>query len=55
MIGGSVGLAPWIVMLPITLPKSYVAHNWALTWAASDIVLAVLMAITAILGGDIGN
>ncbi len=50
MIGGSAGLLPWIVILSVTLPKSYVARNWALTWVGFDIVLAMLMATTAILG-----
>lgn len=50
MIGGSAGLVPWIVILAVTLPKTYVAHHWALTWVGFDIVLAMLMATTAILG-----
>lgn len=50
MVGGCAGLVPWIVILSVTLPKTYIAHHWALTWVGFDIVLAMLMATTAILG-----
>ena len=28
MVGGAIGLIPWIVYLGFTLPANYVAHNW---------------------------
>jgi len=50
MIGGSVGLIPWIVLLSIKLPNSYMARNWAAAWVGFDVLLVALMALTAILG-----
>ena len=50
MIGGTICLIPWIAFLAVTLPNSYEAHNWSLTWVGFDAVLVVMMASTAVLG-----
>jgi len=50
MIGGSLGLIPWIGFLALTLPDSYAARNWSATWVGFDVRLVVLMVTTAILG-----
>jgi hypothetical protein len=50
MIGGTVALIPWLVYLAITLPSTYVAHNWPLTWVGFDTLLIGFMAATAVLG-----
>lgn len=50
MVGGALGLIPWIVYLAITLPTSYSARNWNLTWVGFDVILVVLMAATATFG-----
>ena len=50
MIGGSILLTPWVVFLAVTLPNSYEARNWSLTWVGFDLLLVLLMVTTAILG-----
>jgi hypothetical protein len=50
MVGGAVGLIPWIVYLGFTLPETYVAHNWTATWVGFDTLLVAFMAVTALLG-----
>lgn len=50
MVGGAIGLIPWIVYLGFTLPANYVAHNWPATWIVFDCVLVAFMAATAVLG-----
>jgi len=50
MVSGSIVLIPWIVYLAVTLPQSYVAHNWRATWVVFDILLVGFMAATAVLG-----
>jgi hypothetical protein len=50
MVGGAIGLIPWIVLLGLTLPANYVAHNWPATWIGFDGVLIAFMAATAVLG-----
>jgi hypothetical protein len=50
MVGGTIGLIPWIVYLGFTLPATYVAHNWPVTWVGFDCLLVVFMAVTALLG-----
>lgn len=42
-------LTPWIVYLAITLPDRYVSHSWALTWVGFDILLALMLGLTAFL------
>lgn len=49
MLGGSIGLIPWIFFLALTLPDRYVARNWSATWVGFDVLLVTLMAITAAL------
>jgi hypothetical protein len=50
MVGGAIGLIPWMVYLAFTLPANYVAHNWPATWIGFDCVLIAFMAATAVLG-----
>lgn len=50
MVGGSIAMIPWLVFLALTLPQDYVAHNWSVTWVGFDILLAVFMLATAVLG-----
>lgn len=50
MIGGSIAMIPWLAYLALTLPDSYVAHNWVLTWVGFDILLVGFMVATAVFG-----
>jgi hypothetical protein len=50
MVGGVIGLIPWMVYLAFTLPANYVAHNWPATWIGFDCLLIAFMAMTAVLG-----
>lgn len=50
MVGGSLAMIPWLSYLAFTLPASYVAHNWPLTWIGFDILLVAFMLATAALG-----
>ena len=50
MVGGAIGLIPWMVYLGFTLPANYVAHNWPATWIGFDCVLIAFMIATAVLG-----
>jgi hypothetical protein len=50
MVGGAIGLIPWMIYLGATLPANYVAHNWPATWIGFDCVLIAFMAVTAVLG-----
>lgn len=50
MIGGCLGLIPWIVYLGFSLPTEYHARNWPLAWIGFDIVLVLMMAATAYFG-----
>jgi hypothetical protein len=43
MVGGAIGLIPWIVFLVTTLPANYVALGF-------DVLLVAFMATTAVLG-----
>lgn len=43
-------LIPWTVYLAVTLPSHYEAHNWVATWVGFDILLTVMLALTAISG-----
>jgi hypothetical protein len=49
MVGGAIGLIPWIVFLVITLPANDVAHNWPATWVGFDALLVAFMVTTAVL------
>jgi hypothetical protein len=50
MIGGAIALIPWLVLIAITLPSTYVAQNWPATWVGFDSMLIGFMAATAVLG-----
>ena len=50
MVGGAIGLIPWMIYLAFTLPANYVAHNWPATWMGFDCVLIAFMVATAVLG-----
>jgi hypothetical protein len=50
MIGGAVTLIPWLVYMAITLPSTYIAQNWPVTWVGFDTLLIGFMAATAVLG-----
>lgn len=50
MVFGTVALIPWIVYLVATLPNTYVAQNWTLTWVGFDLLLLAMMATTVVLG-----
>jgi hypothetical protein len=50
MVGGSIAMIPWLVYLALTLPESYVAHNWPVTWVGFDMLLLGFMLATAIFG-----
>ena len=43
----SVLLLPWIVVLAATLPAHTVARNWAVAWSGFDVLLAVMLGLTA--------
>jgi hypothetical protein len=49
-VGAVVVLVPWIVYLALTLPRLYVAHNWATTWVGFDILLLAMLLATGVLG-----
>ncbi|HEY5183886.1 MAG TPA: hypothetical protein VIM19_03035 [Actinomycetes bacterium] len=40
-------LVPWIVLLAVTLPKSYVVHRWTPVWTGFDVALLATLAATA--------
>ncbi|BAX90640.1 hypothetical protein [Mycobacterium shigaense] len=50
MVGGSIAMIPWLAYLALTLPESYVARNWWLTWVGFDVLLVGFMVATAIFG-----
>jgi hypothetical protein len=50
MIGGSIGMIPWLVYLSLTLPGKYEAQHWPVTWVGFDILLIGFMLATAVLG-----
>ena len=47
---GAVLLVPWIGYLAVSLPRRYVAHNWDRTWVGFDVLLLVMLLLTAVLG-----
>jgi hypothetical protein len=49
-VGSSAGLVPWIVYLAATLPESYAAQNWRVTWVGFDLLLLFFLIATAVLG-----
>lgn len=50
MIGGSIAMIPWLIYLAMTLPDSYIARNWVLTWVGFDVLLVGFMVATAVFG-----
>ncbi|WP_118913999.1 hypothetical protein [Mycobacterium shigaense] len=50
MVGGSIAMIPWLAYLALTLPESYVARNWWLTWVGFDVLLVGFMVAAAIFG-----
>lgn len=40
-------LVPWTAYLAVSLPDRYVARAWALTWSGFDVLLIVLLGLTA--------
>ena len=40
-------LLPWIVVLAATLPAHTVARNWSTAWSGFDVLLAVMLGLTA--------
>src|ERR1700747_887764 len=46
MVGGAIGLIPWIVFLVITPAAIYVAHNWATTWVGLDVLLVAFIGLS---------
>jgi hypothetical protein len=47
---GAVLLVPWIGYLAVSLPRRYVAHNWDRTWVGFDVLLLLMLLLTAVLG-----
>lgn len=47
LIGCTVALVPWIVVLLIELPAQHVAEHWDLAWAGFDVGIAAALAATA--------
>lgn len=50
LVLSAVVLVPWIVHLAGTLPTDYEVHHWTTTWVGYDIGLALIMAVTVVLG-----
>ncbi len=46
----AIALIPWTIFLGLTLPQSYTAQHWQLTWVGFDVLLLVFMMTTAVLG-----
>jgi hypothetical protein len=47
LIGCTVALIPWIVVLLIELPAQHVAEHWDIAWAGFDVGIAAALAATA--------
>ena len=46
----AIALIPWTIFLGLTLPQSYTAQHWQVTWVGFDVLLLVFMIATAVLG-----
>ncbi|OBH07962.1 hypothetical protein [Mycobacterium sp. E3247] len=46
----ALALIPWTVFLGVTLPQSYTAQHWQVTWVGFDLFLLAFMVTTAVLG-----
>jgi hypothetical protein len=49
-LSAAVALIPWTIYLGLTLPQSYSAQHWQLTWVGFDILLLGFMIATSVLG-----
>jgi len=49
-LSAAIALIPWTVYLGLTLPQSYSAQHWQVTWIGFDILLLGFMFATAVLG-----
>jgi hypothetical protein len=49
-LSAAIALIPWTIFLGLTLPQSYTAQHWQLTWVGFDVLLLVFMMATAVLG-----
>jgi hypothetical protein len=50
MVGAVLAMIPWLVYLGMTLPEDYHARNWSVAWLGFDILLVLMMTLTAYLG-----
>jgi hypothetical protein len=48
LVGCTVALVPWSVLLFFTLPEQQVARHWDLAWAGFDVGIATMLAATAV-------
>lgn len=46
----AIALIPWTVYLGLTLPQSYNAQHWQVTWVGFDVLLLAFITATAVLG-----
>jgi hypothetical protein len=46
----AIALIPWTIYLGLTLPQSYPAQHWQVTWVGFDVLLLAFMITTAVLG-----
>src|ERR1700741_1706417 len=49
-VSAAIALIPWTIYLALTLPQSYSAQHWQLTWVGFDVLLMAFMLATAVLG-----
>jgi hypothetical protein len=49
LIAAALALIPWIVYLSMTLPTTYQAQNWDLSWIGFDVALVIMLGTTALL------
>ena len=48
MIAGACALVPWTAYLAVTLPGTYQAQDWTLTWVGFDAALMIMLGLTAL-------
>jgi hypothetical protein len=49
-LSAAIALIPWTIYLGLTLPQSYTAQHWQVTWVGFDVLLLAFMIATAVLG-----
>lgn len=49
-LSAAIALLPWTIYLGLTLPQSYNAQHWEVTWVGFDVLLLAFMTATAVLG-----